>query len=332
MAGKGLAEKTALAVKGLGRAKHVAAIAALALLITGIAVAAAQKSVILAVDGTQIHARTFARTVGDFLKSRGVVLLEKDEVTPSPDAPLSNGAVVTVNRAQDVCIAVDGRELSARTRASTVGEALADCGVALGQQDEVSPALDTPVAGGMVISVTRVRTDELVEEAPLEYGVQKKYTVTLPQGVTRVAREGSEGIERRTWRITYRDGKEAVRVLASREIVVPPVDELLLVGSGMSVSRGGENIRYAECREMLASGYTYTGRATASGVAPHYGVAAVDPSVIPIGTRMYVDGYGYATALDLGSSIVGNRIDLFFESRAEALEWGLRWVKVYILN
>jgi len=326
------ADKAARAVSGLGRARRAAAVTVLVLLIAGASVAAAQKSVTLQVDGTEIRARTLARTVGDFLKSRGVVLLDKDEVTPSPDAPLLNGTVVTVSRAQDVCIAVDGKEMAARTRALTVREALADCGVVLGREDEVSPAVDAPVAAGMVILVTRVQTDELVEEVPLGFGVQKKYTVTLPAGATRVAREGSEGRERRVWRVIYRDGRETGRLLASREVVVPPTDELLLVGSGMTVSRGGENIRYAECREMLASGYTYTGRATASGVAPYYGVAAVDPAVIPMGTRLYVDGYGYATALDVGSSIVGNRIDLFFETRAEALEWGLRWVKVYVLN
>ncbi|MDD4170318.1 MAG: 3D domain-containing protein, partial [Desulfotomaculaceae bacterium] len=82
----------------------------------------------------------------------------------------------------------------------------------------------------------------------------------------------------------------------------------------------------------LATGYTYTGNNTASGTAPHYGVAAVDPMVIKMGTRLYVEGYGYATALDRGGAIRGRRIDLFFESYNEAMRWGTRRVKVYVID
>ena len=58
-------------------------------------------------------------------------------------------------------------------------------------------------------------------------------------------------------------------------------------------------------------------------------MVAVDPSFIPLRSRLYVDGYGYATALDVGGSIKGNRIDLFFESYEEAINWGIRRVRVY---
>ena len=83
---------------------------------------------------------------------------------------------------------------------------------------------------------------------------------------------------------------------------------------------------------MVASAYTHTGNNTASGIYPHYGVAAVDTSVIPMGTKMYVEGYGYAIARDRGSAIKGNRIDLFFETRSEAMSWGVRRVKVYFFD
>ena len=69
-----------------------------------------------------------------------------------------------------------------------------------------------------------------------------------------------------------------------------------------------------------------------------YGVVAVDPSVIPLGTKLYieaVDGswtYGYAVAGDTGGAIKGNRIDLFFNSNAEAMSFGRRQAKVYVLN
>lgn len=292
----------------------------------------AKKSVVLVADGRETTVQTFARTVGGVLKAQNVALLEKDEVSPSLDTPLENGMAVTVERAVEVNITVDEKEMPARTRNKTVSDVLAEYGITLGPEDEVTPAKEDPVVPGMKIQVSRVRTDTEVIEAPVDYQTKKQYTTKLPEGSTRVAQEGQEGTERQTWQVTYRDGKEVSRRLASREAISAPVDKVLLVGSGLQISRGGESIRYSEALNMLASAYSHSGYNTASGVYPHYGVVAVDTSRIPLGTRLYVDGYGYATALDRGSDIKGNRIDLFFESHGEAMSWGMRRVKVYILD
>src|SRR5699024_2317005 len=71
---------------------------------------------------------------------------------------------------------------------------------------------------------------------------------------------------------------------------------------------------------------------TASGTKAKVGTVAVDPNVIPLGTRLYVDGYGFCVAEDTGGAIKGNRIDLFFNSTSEARNFGRRQVKVYILE
>lgn len=71
---------------------------------------------------------------------------------------------------------------------------------------------------------------------------------------------------------------------------------------------------------------------TAMGTAIRYGVAAVDPNVIPLGTRLYIEGYGYARAEDTGGAIKGNRIDLVFGSKSQSNNWGRRTVRVTILN
>ncbi|MCL6638423.1 MAG: ubiquitin-like domain-containing protein [Firmicutes bacterium] len=292
----------------------------------------ANKPVVLAVDGKEVKVRTFARTVGGFLQAQKLIVSDKDEIIPGVETPLRSGMTVTVNHALPVSVAVDGRNLSLYTRRRTVGEFLDEYGITPGPEDEVEPGLNEPVTAGMAVHVARVRTETAYLEAPVQYRVVNRYTTKLPSGATRVAREGSEGVERQTWLVTYRDGQEAGRKMVDREVIVEPVDKIMMVGSGWSISRGGENIRYAEAKEMLATAYSHTGYNTASGVAPHYGVAAVDPGVIPMGTRLYVDGYGYATALDRGSAIRGNRIDLFFDSYEEAVSWGRRRVKVYTLD
>ncbi len=290
------------------------------------------KPVTLVADGKETTVKTFSRTVGGALEAGGVTLMEKDEVVPPIDALLKKGMVVTVNRAVNVNIAVDGHELTVRSLGSTVKDVLEEYGIDIGPEDEVDPSTDAPVVENMNVLVARILTKTEESEAPVDFETKKKYTVKLPQGSTRVAQEGQKGTERRTWQVTYRDGYEVGRQLIAKELIRPAIDQVVMVGSGLVVSRGGVDIRYAEAIDMLASGYTYTGNNTASGVPPCYGVAAVDPRRVPLGTKMYVDGYGYATALDRGSSIVGNRIDLFFESYEEAMNWGLRWTKTYIID
>ena len=89
---------------------------------------------------------------------------------------------------------------------------------------------------------------------------------------------------------------------------------------------------FKEAKIMEATAYTYTGRNTFTGEPPAVGLIAVDPRVIPLGSKVYVEGYGYARAADTGSSIKGDRIDIFLEDRRSCMEWGRRTVKVYLLE
>lgn len=292
----------------------------------------AKKTVVLVVDGKQTTMQAFSATVGGVLEKQGIPVLEKDEVIPAPETPLKDSMVITINRAVDLSVHVDGDVIAARSRGETVRDVLNEYGICLGTEDEVAPVREAPVTAGMEICVDRVRTVTEVSEVPLDFETQRQYTVNLPQGSTRIAQEGRAGTKRQTWQVVYKNDSEFSRQLAFQEVVTAPVDRVVMVGSGMVVSRGGEDIRYSEVREMVATGYTHTGSNTASGVYPHYGVAAVDTSNISLGTKMYVEGYGYATARDRGGAIKGSRIDLFFETRQEAMSWGVRRVKVYFFD
>lgn len=87
---------------------------------------------------------------------------------------------------------------------------------------------------------------------------------------------------------------------------------------------------------MVASAYSAyddgNGSRTYGGHLVHKGLVAVDPDVIPLGTRLYIEGYGYAVADDVGSAIQGNRIDLAFDSHAAAVQFGRQTVMVYIIE
>jgi len=83
--------------------------------------------------------------------------------------------------------------------------------------------------------------------------------------------------------------------------------------------------------KMVATAY-FSGGKTATGLRATKGIAAVDPNVIPLGTKLYIEGYGEALAADIGSSIKGNRIDLCFDSLQECKTFGQRTINVYLVE
>ena len=106
-------------------------------------------------------------------------------------------------------------------------------------------------------------------------------------------------------------------------------------GHGTERDHNGVPNKYSKVLTMEASGYSSqdpgNGKYTATGSRLRKGLVSVDPNLIPLGTRLYIEGYGYAVADDVGGAIKGHRIDLAFDSRAEALQFGRQSVKVYIL-
>lgn len=99
----------------------------------------------------------------------------------------------------------------------------------------------------------------------------------------------------------------------------------------------GEMLPYTDCLTVEATAYSGGGK-TALGTAVGEGTVAVDPDVIPLGSRLYItaeDGsswvYGYAVAEDTGGSIQGERVDLFFYSESDCQAFGRRTAKVYVL-
>ena len=227
------------------------------------------------------------------------------------------------------------REL--QTLAPTVGEMLAREKAFPGKEDRCSLPLNTPLKDGMRIVVTRVTSSKVVERTPIAFPISKRFTPALRAGTNKVLQAGKPGERVTTFLEVRKDGE-----LVSRKKIVgvqtKPRPQIVSVGArGMLASRGFFSGR--RMITMRASAYTgsaaenggWAGR-TASGLRAGHGVVAVDPRFIPLGTRLYIEGYGYAVAGDTGGAIKGNRIDLGYESRSAALRFGRRPVKVLILN
>ncbi|GBF34359.1 cell wall-binding protein [Desulfocucumis palustris] len=305
------------------------------LILAGVVIAGfawAQKTVTLVVDGRETVVKTTSSTVGKLLKEKGIVPGPKDKVDPPVSEQLKEGSRVELMESHHVTVEAGGEITEFDTTAATVGDALKEKNIALNQGDLVAPESGYRIAGDVKIKVTRVRVAEEVKNVPIPYSVRRDSNPEMARGITRVIKKGSNGVEQQRWRVTYHDSQAVEHRLVDKKTVTEPVPGIIQVGSGQSVSRGGRDIRFSRAMEIVATAYTYTGRNTASGRAPGYGLVAVDTSVIPFGTKLYIDGYGYAVAADRGRAIKGNRVDVFLESERDARRWGVRRVNMYILQ
>lgn len=288
----------------------------------------------VAADGKKIKVSILGGTVAEALVKAGVKVKERDLVQPGKDAKLSDGMVINVTRANSVAVIADGQTKEIITPVSLVADVLKEVNIALGPKDRVTPGLNSKITAGDIVRVIRVNEKLTYHSYKLAFQTERRNDPNLERGLTKVLRTGEDGLGQRTIKIVMEDGKEVRREEVGAKIVREPVNKLIALGTLRQklVSRGGRPIRFSRVMTMEATGYTYTGARTASGVAPYKGAIAVDTDVIPFGTKMYVEGYGYAKALDTGGAIRGGRIDLFFESEREARRWGRRDVKVYILD
>ena len=109
--------------------------------------------------------------------------------------------------------------------------------------------------------------------------------------------------------------------------------KLQLVKSRTSLSRGGDIDAPNPMMSIVATAYTHTGDATRTGVMPKVGrTIAVDPKVIPLGSKVWIEGYGELIAEDTGGLIKGNHIDIFLNSRQECVNFGIKRMYLKILK
>ncbi|NLV21945.1 MAG: DUF348 domain-containing protein [Syntrophomonadaceae bacterium] len=294
---------------------------------------ALQKPVTIAADGKLIQTRVlFSGTVKDILQKNNIELGKMDQVQPSLDSKVKKHTKIVVTRAFQVKVVADGTEKSIYTTPVTAEKAVSLAGFQLGDKDIIKTRAGNLVSTNQEIEVIRVTEQIVSEDQPIPYGDERVDDPTLERGLTRTVKAGKNGIARNTIKITFYNGEEGKREIVSAETVQEPQNRVVAMGSITSVSRGSERLDFREARYMQASAYTYTGFRTATGLTPSVGMAAVDPRVIPLGSRLYIEGYGYARAADTGGAIKGNTVDLFMESYSQCMNWGRRTVKVYVLN
>lgn len=292
-------------------------------------------------DSVQNYASQ-ASTVGELLAEAGHEISSEDKIVPSPESPVTPGLVVSYRKAVPV-ILIDGEKprRTVMSASGTVCELLDEAGVLIGPLDRVTPPLEAKIESNLVVNITRVEVIDVTRTREIPPPVEYKADPSLRRGEVVEIKPGKPGKIQDVTRIYYKNGKETTRVNLKSQIIEQPVSKVARVGTHpvpAPVSRGiapGKRVL-----QMIATAYdpgpgscgaSADGR-TATGHIAQKGVCAVDPRVIPLGTKLWIDGYGYALACDTGGAIKGNRIDVCFNTRWEALRWGRRVVTVYIIE
>ncbi len=267
-------------------------------------------------QGLDYEISSSQQTVGEALTAHGVRFGLHDSITPAPDTALSAGLNIFVSRSTAVEFELGGASRTVFTQARTVGGMLWEQGITMGALDRLSPVSTEPIRAGMKISLTLARMERTIEEEVIPRPVTYEYDSTLAYGKSYVKEAGADGLVRREFTVTKENGKEISRGPVT-ETATPASAKVVVVGTYVQPqtvpSSSCGSASYSSSISVYATWYNAAsagGHVTASGSILDYGVVAVDPSVIPLGTKMCIPGYGIGVALDTGGGITGNRIDL----------------------
>jgi 3D (Asp-Asp-Asp) domain-containing protein len=239
-----------------------------------------------------------------------------------------------------VIIKISKNQKTYYTVSQSVRSLLMQAGIPFGKSDRVVPDLDSVVMPHQQITIRRLTSKIVIQTVILKPETEYYHNSAIDYQYI----SGHAGEVWRWFNIVYQDGVEIKRVLLKEKIIKVPFNNIVLLNMRRNSRFKGElSHRYTfqslKCMEATAYypgpectgkyaiyGLTYTGKKAG------YGLVAVDPRVIPLGTTLYVEGYGYAEAADIGGAIKGNKIDLCFNTYREAKEYGRKKIKVCIFG
>jgi len=304
------------------------------------------REVTITVDGKKQTIHTTANQVSEVLAAAKIEVSEQDKLTPALDAEVGPDSSIVIDKAFQVTLVDGGKEKKVWSTSTTVADFLKQQEIQMNEFDRVEQRMEELVIPNDVIQVVRVEKVTDVVEAKTNFAVETRKDDKILKGKEKVVQEGKEGSTKSTYEVTTENGKEISRVLKNEEVVNKPTTKVVAVGTKVvtaSVSRGATTSAASSAgKEFYVSATAYTAYCngcsgiTATGIDlrsnPDLKVIAVDPKVIPLGSKVWVEGYGYAVAGDTGGAIKGMKIDLFMPTKNQALGFGRKQVKIKVLD
>lgn len=316
-------------------------------------------------DGEEsVTVLTMKTGTDEILAQVGVELQEHDKVEVTEESATT--MELQVKRAIQVSVNADGRTQDVILYEGRVNDAFAAAGVEVKDLDVCNLSLNEPLSTGMEISLDRVEYRDVTTTQEVPFAEVKKNSNTLLKGKTKVSQQGVVGERTIVTREKLVNGQVVSSEVVSDQVTRNPVDKITLIGTkveevkplntaskkwsatvkdGVLIDHTGKEVAYRSYIDGKATAYTAGngingGYGTSTGRKLEYGMVAVNPNIIPYGTRLYIcsaDGktvYGYGVAGDTGGGVMAGKIlvDLYFNSLSECANFGFRNMRVYILQ
>lgn len=308
---------------------------------------------------------TACKSVAHTLELNSIKLGAYDEIEPELTKALEKGTVITIRRAFGISVMADGKLVELQTVSKSVKETLAQANILLADDDETRPELDALLEAGMKIEVLRVKNTQRTVEETVKFGKKVVKSSKMYIGESKVTQQGVDGLKEIVYQDRSVNGEFEKSLILSEKVIKAPVTQITTVGTMVRISKirfqsgltpvsdlkvpedvkldeNGLPIYYKRIVDGKASAYCEDGgRRTASGRPAMQGHVAVNPKEFPYGTRLYIvshDGkyiYGYSVAADTGGFTKwenGPIVDLFFNTNEACRSFGVRNVRIYVLD
>ncbi|EIQ6110965.1 DUF348 domain-containing protein [Listeria monocytogenes] len=300
-------------------------------------------------NGTKKDVWSTKTNVADLLKDENITTRPQDVLNVALDTKLKDGLKVNIDRAIQLSLQNGTKKDTVWTTKTKVSDLLAEKNIKLDQDDRVSPAKDSNLKEKMTVEVTYVNSKAEKKNEQVKFETLYKEDDSLKKGVEKVVQEGKNGEKVVEYKVTFENGKEKKRDVIKENVTSNKTDKVVVRGTkekvvATQVSTSSSSASSSSSSAPSSGGKTYRMESTAysGGGITAYGinlsanpglkVIAVDPRVIPLGSKVWVEGYGEAIAGDTGGVIKGNIVDVYFPNESQCYSWGRRMVTVKVLN
>ncbi|EAF2256200.1 DUF348 domain-containing protein [Listeria monocytogenes] len=300
-------------------------------------------------NGTKKDVWSTKTNVADLLKDENITTRPQDVLNVALDTKLKDGLKVNIDRAIQLSLQNGTKKDTVWTTKTKVSDLLAEKNIKLDQDDRVSPAKDSNLKEKMTVEVTYVNSKAEKKNEQVKFETVYKEDDSLNKGVEKVVQEGKYGEKVVEYKVTFENGKEKKRDVIKENVTSNKTDKVVVRGTkekvvATQVSNSSSSASSSSSSAPSSGGKTYRMESTAysGGGITAYGinlsanpglkVIAVDPRVIPLGSKVWVEGYGEAIAGDTGGVIKGNIVDVYFPNESQCYSWGRRMVTVKVLN
>lgn len=288
-------------------------------------------------------------TVADALEKAEITLAEDEISVPAPDSKITGDTEINIYKTKTVSVTADGKTKDVKLALVNVYDALNYSGYEVDDDDILSTSHSDDVENINAVTIKRVTYKTESTKEKIAYDTVKKNSDKVELGETKVKTKGKDGEKIVTREVKYIDGKKSSDKVVAEKRIKEPVDKVVLVGTKGAATSGGagtftdsNGATVAYSQMLTGSGTAYTapaGAGTATGVPAYHGGVAVNPNIIPYGSKLYIvstDGsfvYGYATAVDTGGALMDGSaiVDCFYNTYDECVNFGRRDVNVYVI-